>query len=784
MLVLPFVRGAVGEVPAAAVAVAVSVALVLTHRRGVRASLPLAAAIAWIAALWVVLQLLPLPPAVLGALSPGTASILDWSLRPIGLYPAWRPLSLDPGATAFGVTTAMASALTLTASAAFGDSPRRRRFLLRAIALSGATAAGALLLDAAVTGNLLASSRLFVNPNHMAAYLELGALVALGLALSTRSTERLIWVVAFVVTSLEAVLTLSRGGLVALCLGVVLVATLRRHEEDERRVRARPRWLAPAAMGLGGGTLLIAGLLAFPALEEQLRTTRTAADEIKWTIWPRALSMIAQFPVLGIGKGAFATTFPQFQLEPVQLTFTHVENEWLQLPLDLGVPLGLALIVAFAWTWWKAATAARPSATDAGALAAVAAVALHNGFDFSLEFPGVLVPFCVLVGLLSRHAPGWRVRPRVIVALAAAGCGAACLGAWLSREHPPLERAPIDATSPESIVSAARDAAGWHPADFLPQSAAGSALAAAGRCEEALPWLRRAMLLAPHHPQAHRYAGRCLAVLGDRAAALPEYRLAVALGDGEALREASAFYPTTRDLLRMAADTPQGRLDVGLLLLEQRPADAVGPLRGAWEDYQEVRALPGLGQAFLRLERHEEALAVARTLEAGEYQTEEGFLIASQALDGRGDPDAAQAELRRGLARCPGSHRIIHGLVAWMVREGRLLEAQRLAEEMSAGTFAELAGKRELLASILRAQGRFTEALGQAEAASRAAPTSAGVAFLVADLAEQVSEYERAVSALTHARTLPGVDAGAIDRRIAELRSKESAAKAATMEKP
>jgi putative inorganic carbon (HCO3(-)) transporter len=73
-------------------------------------------------------------------------------------------------------------------------------------------------------------------------------------------------------------------------------------------------------------------------------------------IWSRALEMVADFPLTGVGMGAFTpvadTLYPFTSYSSG--TITHAHNLFLQISLDLGLP-GLVAWLAVLWgVLWRA----------------------------------------------------------------------------------------------------------------------------------------------------------------------------------------------------------------------------------------------------------------------------------------------------------------------------------------------------------------------------------------------------------------------------------------------
>lgn len=138
------------------------------------------------------------------------------------------------------------------------------------------------------------------------------------------------------------VATLSRGGLVAAILGLVLVAAF----------YLSPRWRLVLAIGLvvGFGVL---GAYVSSRLDQNI-----VGDAIglsgRLEIWSRALLGIADFPITGMGVNAFRhvvhALYPLYGI-PASIDLGHAHNHLLQAALDLGLP-GL---VAYLALWWISA---------------------------------------------------------------------------------------------------------------------------------------------------------------------------------------------------------------------------------------------------------------------------------------------------------------------------------------------------------------------------------------------------------------------------------------------
>jgi Flp pilus assembly protein TadD len=776
VLALPLCRGGVdlwAELGAVALGLA---ALLLATARD--AALP-RAALLLLGVLGVcALQLVPLP-AALHHLSPGALRIFETSLAPLGLYPASRPLSLEPAASARELAKAIACTAAFAAAWTFADGRRRRERLLFALGLSG-VAVAAVVLGAALVGAgpLLVPRFPFVNPNHLAGFLNLSAFVALGLALRSHGQGRVLWLMGFAAAGAVSFLSLSRGGIAAFLFGSALFVAI-----WVRSRRFELRTSSPLRHGLlAGGLAAALGIAAYLALDPvlaEMRTVRAAPDDVKVQLLRPALQLVRDFPLLGVGRGAFGSVFAAYQLESSSVTFTHVENEWLQAIADLGVPAGLLLVGTFAWIWLSAARRRDLSSAEMGLLAGTGALAAQNVFDFSIEILGVAVPFAVAMGLLARGqrpvaARPWALRLGIAASLAAAVAGLAVARAHGGERDP--ERVAA-AAGGRATADAAREAARWHPADWVPHATAGVRLASEGRCGSAMPWLLRAMALDPSAPEPHLSTARCLAGRND-VAAKREYRLAVSLGS-PALAEAAVRYPALADLFDVAPATPDGLLSLGHVLAAPRPKDAEVAYRRALDDFADERALLPLARVRAAQGDHAGALELARRHAARVPGDADGWRTAAAALVALGREDDARAEIQRGLAAIPGSPAFIGFLAERSMAARRFSEAHRLADDIAPRTPAEIAGKHLLVARALAGQGRLAEALERARSAAAAEPDATWTLLAVAGYAAEAGRFDEAVAALRRAAALPGVSPGSFDARIGEL----EAAKAAEQER-
>ena len=211
------------------------------------------------------------------------------------------------------------------------------------------------------------------DPNITAAALMLGFAIALHDALDhgIPRAARLGYAIATALTAVGIVLTVSRGGLLA--AGIVVLVTVAK----QRR---------------GAIMILILGLVMVPALflipdsvAERSDNTGTSGRS---GIWEIALESCPDYCAIGSGLGTFPDVHEEQLLTTPDATGTKLRFQahsiWLGTLIELGV-LGLALVaaamVALGWNLWRV-----PSQVRGGALAGLIALAITSTFLSSLSF--------------------------------------------------------------------------------------------------------------------------------------------------------------------------------------------------------------------------------------------------------------------------------------------------------------------------------------------------------------------------------------------------------------
>ena len=216
---------------------------------------------------------------------------------------------------------------------------------------------------------------------------------------------------AILIASLRS---LSRMGALSMLISLLLMSAL----------AMRSRWSRisfPKAslilLALGVTSIL---LLAPERLFQRFNTSAPAdapgVYDVRQLIWRDTLRMVADYPISGVGFGAFASAFPRYQRVTPNQAVEYAHNDYLQWLAELGVPgllVMVALLVLLFAEAWRAALPREGGDPGARRLAlactgALAALLVHSFGDYNLYVPANAMTFAWIVGLATGIDP--RVR--------------------------------------------------------------------------------------------------------------------------------------------------------------------------------------------------------------------------------------------------------------------------------------------------------------------------------------------------------------------------------------
>jgi O-antigen ligase len=348
-----------------------------------------------------------------------------------------RSLSVAPESTRRALLAWITAALGLTCAAILARRAADLYTLLWGLAgWTGTLGAIAIAMRVSGTTSLLGFRQApsdaevlgpFVNPNHFAAFVEIGVLVALGLLFALLSASdghvtrasirwalvdrewalpRVVLLGGCVVLGLVGlVLSGSRAGSIAFAIGFLSLLAM-------RRLKGRFAVVVIAAVCVGFAVGIVSWAGGPGGARVSTPFAAVSADPslaMRWDMWGRTLQIAKDFPILGTGLGTFKYAYTGYDRPGEWLSTDQAHNDYLQLVAETGilgaVVLAWAVVVFLGRVVVPIARTTTPFRwTTAGCLSAVVAILVHTVFDFSLQIPAVALEFAVTVGLLAAIA--------------------------------------------------------------------------------------------------------------------------------------------------------------------------------------------------------------------------------------------------------------------------------------------------------------------------------------------------------------------------------------------
>ena len=384
----------------------------------------------------IAIQLIPLPLSWLRSLSPNVLALLEKTDYTYGAgLTRVHALSIDPGATVVAMALFVSFAVfTIGLGRTMAVRPPRR--LVEAVAVFGVLLALIGIIQKALySGRLLgfwepqsAGSPFgpFVNKNHFAGWMVMALPLSVGLLcsgleramgeirpgwrhkvlwLSSPQANRLVLLAAgALIMTLSLVLTMSRSGITALVLSLLLmgVAVARGLSGRSRRAIG-----AVYLVTLLGATVAWVGV---DVLAARFANTNWSEFNDRRGAWIDALGVVSSFPLAGTGLNTYSTAARFYQRHDLESFYGEAHNDYLQVLAEGGllvaVPAVLCLLALGAEirrrmrndspgsSWWL----------RRAAVTALVAIGLQETVEFSLQMPGNAALFA-MVCAVAIHPP-------------------------------------------------------------------------------------------------------------------------------------------------------------------------------------------------------------------------------------------------------------------------------------------------------------------------------------------------------------------------------------------
>lgn len=245
-------------------------------------------------------------------------------------------------------------------------------------------------------------------PNQLGTFLCWG-LIGLSWLWAKRRISVGTWTFAGAYVLFGIALTSSRTSWLIVAMLTILLIYWRRHF---------PRWQL-----LSGGALLLATFvisnLAIPELasaiqmptvggvDPQAVKARMLAD-LRPTIWAAYIDAALHSPWWGFGwtQASIGQMTVLLDHPELRVLSSHSHNQFLDLVLWMGIPLGLATSAFVIWRFWRLFVSAK-TVDQSMLFCLLMAPAIHAMLELPLQYAYMLLPAGLAWGILEAHQPGW-----------------------------------------------------------------------------------------------------------------------------------------------------------------------------------------------------------------------------------------------------------------------------------------------------------------------------------------------------------------------------------------
>jgi O-antigen ligase/tetratricopeptide (TPR) repeat protein len=393
-------------------------------------------------------------------------------------------------------------------------------------------------------------------PNFLCVILNVWLMLAIARLLQTCAWLSRVLLGLWIISALGLIfLTSSRGGWLGTAAGLaclIIMAAL------QRREALRQRWMAlkkrPALLaGLAVALFIVAGAVGFVLVRQATGPTHGSLADARSQFWPEAWQAFIRSPLVGVGPFTFVSLFMRANSVPPVAFYDYAHNVTLDLLsgsglLGFGAVLWLGFMIVLK-LFRKLRVANNLEWTVlAGALAALAAFAVHGMFDSVHEtVPTSGWNLMIVLGAALGTATAtdgvpasWKRWPRVTLLAGLLVVGLYGANLWLLQPYQAAVKAGEQQQWSEAVqgfaLAAQRDpglAAAWQQLGYSEsQLAAGDDQIA---LPQAIAAFKHAVEIDPYWGLNHANLAALYRTDGDLADAEREFKLALADAPGCAL---------------------------------------------------------------------------------------------------------------------------------------------------------------------------------------------------------------------------------------------------------
>jgi O-antigen ligase/Tfp pilus assembly protein PilF len=315
------------------------------------------------------LSLVPLPPAVLKLVSPGTLELYQGTVDVVEPG-AWRPITVFVKSTLLEFFRFAGYAFFyVLAVQLLTDGARLRKVVVAVIVFAAILSFSSILQHFLSYDRLLWLRRVpeggipfgpYVNKNHYAGFMGMVFPVAVSIFLAYRPRVRyrslrqkiadilgqgrtnahLLLGFAAILIATSVFISLSRGGIIGLCLSMAFMGL----------VLGIRDWKNMAVISVVFVVIVTSvGWFGWGDVFSRFGEIWNAEGEVKVhriAVWKDSAGLVRDFPVTGTGFGTFVDVYPRYRSDAGELTVDHAHNDYVELLTDGGV-IGFVLAAWF-----------------------------------------------------------------------------------------------------------------------------------------------------------------------------------------------------------------------------------------------------------------------------------------------------------------------------------------------------------------------------------------------------------------------------------------------------
>ena len=222
-----------------------------------------------------------------------------------------------------------------------------------------------------------------------------------GFLIHNKTNTHILFGVSVILTSVSIFLTLSRGGIISLCLASFFFAIMVTAIKPGHRKGGM-------MIGVFIIALLCVGWFGWEPIFQRFDSIRDSNGDIagqRLTIWKDSLNIARDFPVTGSGFGTYRDLYPKYRHFSGNLIVKHAENDYLEFLAGGGI-VGVFLILWFLGIVLYKSVRAYRKRKDTysvylylGTLSGIVSILIHGLIDFNLHIGANGLYFFFLLGV-------------------------------------------------------------------------------------------------------------------------------------------------------------------------------------------------------------------------------------------------------------------------------------------------------------------------------------------------------------------------------------------------